>query len=995
MNKKFVTSVLTLLIVLSSGVTALASGSINQTTVTPSADYLTTKVIEPKAKIQALVDKGFVFGDSGGLRLEDEITRAEVTAMMVRIVGKESLASTMKTTRSIFSDVPTSNWANGCINVAVGSKLINGYPNKTFKPNNNITNAEVTAMLVRLVGGIDEPAKPGVPWSAPYIKKATETGVLKDVDIKNFSTPAKRGILFEMVYNVIQIRGEAKVVGNPTEAIVIDNERVGSTEKNTIRVRVLKDQYPNSKKGYAEDAEYTLNLTKLKDQNKTGANLDAEELLGKVILVYFDIDNNPIKYEVSNQYNYVAGRVTSIKADKVGIEGKSYDINIEKRGKEIKAEKELQSSIYNSKQDNFDSFNISIGLNLDEYVRATVKDGNLLFIEAFDFEDIAPVASEYNSKTKTIEFVSNKRSGDTDRLSVEDKDAYVLIKSKNGFKAALLDDIKKNDVIHFFKNTKKQTVIVALRANDSKVEGRLKGVKKAGSSSSALQVEIDNNSIPSIIGNNNFGAVYSKSTSGNKDGFHALTSSYENELKDLYGKKVVVYIDIYGNLQSLSGSFIKAQETKFIGFVTNKLSSEIQIMKEDGRTEYYKVTENTKFINGNSKKVTFNDFNKKDLVRVVAEDYEAIKLEKLTSNERNIIKITKNGVNFNGSSYNAGNNTKLFTFNKDEIQLDNLTNFANTVDTSKVLKGYVLVNEKDSTLADIIVITEYSRLQESKLEENLVSIAAIGHYGEGYEISVANTLGNKNFYYVESTELKNRIQNNEININDVVKFVINEAGKVVNFEVILSANSLVFKITETGVQSSSGLNYIVLEDINGFTKTINMVNKANIFGKYGVNSFVSIGKVDNYHSIELLRVVNTEITTGSWLTTDEIVVATLIKEIKALPEVIKLEDESKVEAVRLSYEALTAEQKALVKPEDYGILVNAETAVADLKAAKEFADALNLLPTLETLTIDDKSDVEAARDLYGDLTENQKELVSSAQLDVLIGLEVEIINLGA
>ena len=994
MNKKFIALILTLLIVLSSGVTALASGDFSQSTGVIPIDMPVEVIsaVEPNAKVQTLIDRGLVFGDEGGLRLQDEITRAETTAMIIRLLGQENLANTMKTMPSIFSDVPTSNWANGYINVAIGTNLINGYPDKTFKPSNNITNAEITAILVRVIGGIDEPAKSGAAWATPYIIKATETGVLEDVSIKDFSVPATRGDLFEMVYNVIQIREEIKVVGNPIEALVIENGRIGNMNKNTVRVKVLKDQYANEKKGYAEDAEYTLNLDKLQAQDKTGVNLDTEELLGKVILVYFDINNNPVKYEISNQYNYVAGKITNIKADKVEIEGKWYDINIETRREEIKADKELQSSIYNNKQDNFDNFNKSVGLNFDEYVIATVKNGNVLFIEAFDFEDIAPVTSAYNKKTKAIEFVSDRRNGDVDKLTVEDKDAYVLIKSENGLKVSSLEDIKKNDVIHFFKNVDKKVVIVVLKANDAKIEGTFDGVKRTKANSSEFKVEIDKKDVPAVIGTKNFNPVYSKFKSYNNDSFYALTSSYENELRDLYGKKVVAYVDIYGNLQSLSTT---EKGARFVGVVTDKFLSEIEVVREDGKIEYYEVTRNTNFVNGNSKNATLSDFNKDDLVRVVVEGDKIVKLEKLTSSERNIIEITRNVVDFNGSYYYVGNNTKLFTFDENEAQLDNLRNFVNEVDTSKALKGYVFVNEKDSRLADIIVITEHSKLKEDNLEEVIVSVDAIRSYGDDYEITTVNSSDNKEFYDIKSKDLKARIKNNEIKIDDIVKFEINRNDKVVDFEVMLSTSSPVFKITEIGRQSSSRLNYVVLEDVNGLKETIYILNKANIFGDYDKNDFVSIGEVDNYNSIELLKVVSTKVITGNWLTEDEIAVVNFVNELKTLPETIKLEDESKVEAVRLSYEALTTEQKALVKLDDYTILTNAETVVADLKAAKEFTDALDLLPTLETLTIDDKPDVEAVRDLYENLTQSQKELVSSVQLDVLIGLEAELVNIDA
>ena len=48
---------------------------------------------------------------------------------------------------NLFSDVPRGNWANAAIAKAVDEKLMKGYPNGRFMPNNNVTRAEaLTAM---------------------------------------------------------------------------------------------------------------------------------------------------------------------------------------------------------------------------------------------------------------------------------------------------------------------------------------------------------------------------------------------------------------------------------------------------------------------------------------------------------------------------------------------------------------------------------------------------------------------------------------------------------------------------------------------------------------------------------------------------------------------------------------------------------------------------------------------------------------------------------
>ncbi|MGB4570039.1 MAG: S-layer homology domain-containing protein, partial [Tepidanaerobacteraceae bacterium] len=91
--------------------------------------------------------KGFEDGD---LRLDQPITRAQALAFIIRISGLEASAELMKG-QTQFADVnndPSLQWATGYINLGVGQGIINGYPDGTFKGNNNVTYAEMAKMLL-------------------------------------------------------------------------------------------------------------------------------------------------------------------------------------------------------------------------------------------------------------------------------------------------------------------------------------------------------------------------------------------------------------------------------------------------------------------------------------------------------------------------------------------------------------------------------------------------------------------------------------------------------------------------------------------------------------------------------------------------------------------------------------------------------------------------------------------------------------------------------
>ena len=88
---------------------------------------------------------GIVRGYSDGtFRPNAPITRAEFAAICCRF---EKLTSGTVT----FSDVPASHWAAKSIAYAAKRGWVTGYADGTFKPNNNITRAEVAAVTCRLL----------------------------------------------------------------------------------------------------------------------------------------------------------------------------------------------------------------------------------------------------------------------------------------------------------------------------------------------------------------------------------------------------------------------------------------------------------------------------------------------------------------------------------------------------------------------------------------------------------------------------------------------------------------------------------------------------------------------------------------------------------------------------------------------------------------------------------------------------------------------------
>lgn len=123
-------------------------------------------------------------------------------------------------------------------------------------------------------------------------------------------------------------------------------------------------------------------------------------------------------------------------------------------------------------------------------------------------------------------------------------------------------------------------------------------------------------------------------------------------------------------------------------------------------------------------------------------------------------------------------------------------------------------------------------------------------------------------------------------------------------------------------------------------------------------------------------------------------------QIKQIDETIELTDEceEKITTARKAYDSLTREEKRYVS--NYDVLLKAEEQLAALKkekADKEAADAviaqIDALPTAENVTLEHQEAVDAARDAYSKLTNDQKKLVSKETTDKLESAEKKIAQL--
>ena len=109
------------------------------------------------------------------------------------------------------------------------------------------------------------------------------------------------------------------------------------------------------------------------------------------------------------------------------------------------------------------------------------------------------------------------------------------------------------------------------------------------------------------------------------------------------------------------------------------------------------------------------------------------------------------------------------------------------------------------------------------------------------------------------------------------------------------------------------------------------------------------------------------------------------------------ECKDRIDAARNAYDALTAEQKALVPAEKLAILTAAEKAYADLKAQAEADQAaadivIGQINAIGTVTLSSEPAIVAARQAYDALTDAQKALVTNYAVLTAAEVKLEILK---
>ena len=160
--------------------------------------------------------------EDGELLLEQTVTRAEMAVIICRLLALEDTAVKNMPTAPLFSDVAETHWAAGYIDIVKAYKIVNGYPDGSFRPEGEVSYAEVIKMLVATCGYLPKAEQlGGYPMGA--IMVASQNGITKGVSFVQDAL-ATRGDVALLVQNTLDVPLQVQTGFGAYEEYQIDPE---------------------------------------------------------------------------------------------------------------------------------------------------------------------------------------------------------------------------------------------------------------------------------------------------------------------------------------------------------------------------------------------------------------------------------------------------------------------------------------------------------------------------------------------------------------------------------------------------------------------------------------------------------------------------------------------------------------------------------------------------------------------------------------------------
>lgn len=223
--------------------------------------------------------------EDGSFGADKNLTRAEFSAVIVRLLNVEDAASNNGSSQYI--DVASDSWAKASIDLVTQLGYMQGVGDQRFDPENNVTYEQAVKVLVKVLGYDVMAQQNAGDVYTPYMVTASSIGLLRRISLEG-SQPLTRGQLAVLLDNALDIplmvlngKGEYEIDDDATllDNFLRDGAELSGVVEATSEVSLKGDVKLDDDEVLISGYRYKVGTT------------NAKELLGMTVSFYMiDID---------------------------------------------------------------------------------------------------------------------------------------------------------------------------------------------------------------------------------------------------------------------------------------------------------------------------------------------------------------------------------------------------------------------------------------------------------------------------------------------------------------------------------------------------------------------------------------------------------------------------------------------------------------------------------------------------------------------------------
>ena len=672
-----------------------------------------------------------------------------------------------------FTDIAANHWATGFINIAVDKGIINGYPDGTFAPDAPVKYSEAITMVVRALGYKTMVEDFGT-WPINYIAKAQDLKILKDVEYKDYTHNATRGNTALLLWNALTI---------PTWGVIGQTQGDGLSYNYTDSLLT----------------QHFENYTYVKDLVVKGIKVENEK-----VYVSFDKELYTELEKDTDFLNLLGRTVTvlyNVEDDKIVLLTPSIEDKVVCGNRDKLVEDDY---VFGSGEKIWGTANSG---DKDYTVGVIVEDEEIEYSTRYALEDSVVVEKvELKNDNKILKINSTE-------LSIPEE-AIVLVDGVWG----TIEDVKVGDVITVLEED--ELYIVARNA----IVGDLEDITKSANN---YYITIDGvkYDIPDII--TNIEVLNSKDEVIKKETLYSILKDKDSKYWD---KEVVVDRDFLGNIVRITTDEIIEKDMGNFCVVNKDIWSE---KIEGDLYRYIKLNGNAHIIKDNA--IESGDIHSGDAAYVKLDKKDRVEeiysLKNLPNHTFEIATADKDLYKDNkiNDKYRVVSNTVIVKISevKEDKKVIEYTSKIVGIEALEGVTEATLVFDKDEKYGKIAYIFVEQDAKDTDKRYGLVTEFIEGRGGYGYLV-------------IDGEEEKIEDENAESYSGDIIEYTINDTIEVSN---IYDTSLLEPKYVVSSVDAD-GL-YYELDGLNGYYSLEEKVKDLRVlYVEYEDNAFVSVEEID-------------------------------------------------------------------------------------------------------------------------------------------------------